>query len=64
MGGGSDLQRLSGGENCVLGPRRGSQVLFTNSLPGDDAAVLAPSSEEEPAPPRHRAGVASMACIA
>lgn len=23
MGGGSDLQRLSGGENCVLGPRRG-----------------------------------------
>ena len=26
-----------------------------------DAAVLAPSSGEEPAPPRHRAGVASMA---
>ncbi len=29
---------------------------------GDDAAVLAPSSGEERAPPRHRAGVASMAC--
>ena len=27
---------------------------------GDDAAVLAPSSGEEPASPRHRAGVASM----
>ena len=28
---------------------------------GDDAAALAPSSGEEPASPRHRAGVASMA---
>ena len=28
---------------------------------GDDAAVLARSSGEEPASPRHRAGVASMA---
>ena len=28
---------------------------------GDDAAALAPSSGEEPAPLRHRAGVASMA---
>ena len=28
---------------------------------GDDAAVLVPSSGEEPASPRHRAGVASMA---
>ena len=27
----------------------------------NDAAVLAPSSGEEPASPRHRAGVASMA---
>ena len=27
----------------------------------DDAAVLAPSSGEEPTPPRYRAGVASMA---
>ena len=31
------------------------------SFLGDDAAVLARSSSEEPAPPRHRAGVASMA---
>ena len=28
---------------------------------GDDAAMLAPSSGDEPASPRHRAGVASMA---
>ena len=28
---------------------------------GDDAAALAPSSSEDPAPPRYRAGVASMA---
>ena len=28
---------------------------------GDDAAALVPSSGEEPASPRHRAGVASMA---
>jgi len=34
---------------------------FTKSFPGDDAAVLARSSGEEPASPRHRAGVASMA---
>ena len=34
---------------------------FTKSFHGDDAAVLAPSSGEEPASPRHRAGVASMA---
>ena len=33
----------------------------TSALLGDDAAVLARSSGEEPAPPRHRAGVASMA---
>ena len=33
---------------------------FTKSFLGDDAAVLARSSGEEPAP-RHRAGVASMA---
>ena len=31
------------------------------SFRGDDAAALAPSSGEEPASPRHRAGVASMA---
>ena len=34
---------------------------FTTSFLGDDAAVLAPSSGEGPASPRHRAGVASMA---
>ena len=33
----------------------------TKSFLGDDAAVLAPSSGDEPASPRHRAGVASMA---
>ena len=33
----------------------------TKSFLGDDVAALAPSSGEEPAPPRHRAGVASMA---
>ena len=32
---------------------------FTKSSRCDDAAVLAPSSGEEPASPRHRAGVAS-----
>merc|ERR1712093_313441 len=34
---------------------------FTKSFLGDDAAVLARSSGEEPASPRHRAGIASMA---
>ena len=33
----------------------------TKSFLGDDAAVLARSSGVEPASPRHRAGVASMA---
>ena len=33
----------------------------SNSESGDDAAVLALLSYEEPASPRHRAGVASMA---
>ena len=33
----------------------------TKSFLGDDAVVLAPSSGEEPASPRHRASVASMA---
>ena len=33
----------------------------SKSFPGDDAAVLAQSSGGEPASPRHRAGVASMA---
>ena len=38
-----------------------TRKFFTKSYLGDDAAVLAPSSGEEPASPRHRAGVASMA---
>ena len=42
---------------CVGCTRR----FFTKSFLGDDVAVLARSSGEEPASPRHRAGVASMA---
>ena len=42
---------------CVGCPRQ----FFTKSFRGDDAADLARSSGEEPASPRHRAGVASMA---
>ena len=38
-----------------------TRQFFTKSFLGDDAAVLAPSSGEESASPRHRAGVASMA---
>ena len=38
-----------------------NQCVGCTSFLGDDAAVLARSSDEEPAPPRHRAGVASMA---
>ena len=38
-----------------------TRQFFTKSFLGDDAAVLAPSSGEEPAPLRHRAGGASMA---
>jgi hypothetical protein len=38
-----------------------TRQFFTKSFLGDDVAVLAPSSGEEPASPRHRAGVASMA---
>ena len=38
-----------------------TRQFFTKLFLGDDAAVLAPSSGEEPASPRHRAGVASMA---
>jgi len=34
---------------------------FTKSFLGDGVAVLALSRAEEPAPPRYRAGVASMA---
>ena len=35
--------------------------LFAKSFLGDDAAVLAPSSNEEPASPRHRADIMKMA---
>ena len=38
-----------------------TRQFFTKSFLGDDAAVLAPSSCEEPASPRYRAGVALMA---
>ena len=38
-----------------------TRQFFTKSFLGDDAADLAQSSGEEPASPRHRAGVASMA---
>ena len=38
-----------------------TRKFFTKSFLDDDAAVLARSSGEEPASPRHRAGVASMA---
>ena len=38
-----------------------TRLFFTKSFLGDEAAVLAQSSGEEPAPPRYRAGVASMA---
>ena len=38
-----------------------ARQFFTKSFLGDDPAVLARSSGEEPALPRHRAGVASMA---
>ena len=37
------------------------QFFASKSFLGDDAAVLAPPSADEPASPRHRAGVASMA---
>ena len=38
-----------------------TRQFFTKSFLGDDAAVLARSSGEEPASPRHRAGIASNA---
>ena len=38
-----------------------TRQFFTKSFLGDDAAVLARSSGDEPASPHHRAGVASMA---
>ena len=41
--------------------RTTDDLCFPKSFLGDDAAVLARSSGEEPTSPRHRAGVASMA---
>ena len=38
-----------------------ARQFFTKSFLGDDAAILARSSGEEPASPRHRAGAATMA---
>ena len=38
-----------------------TRQFFTKSFLGDDACVLVRSSGEDPASPRHRAGVASMA---
>ena len=38
-----------------------TRLFFTKSCLGDDVAALVPSSGEDPASPRHRAGVASMA---
>ena len=46
-----------GNNQCIGCTRR----FFTKSCLGDGVAVLAPSSGDEPASPRHRAGVASMA---
>ena len=48
---------LCGINQCIGCTRQ----FYTKSFLGDDAAVLARSSGEEPASPRHRAGVASMA---
>jgi hypothetical protein len=53
-------QKAEGKSLCGNQPVRRVQF-FTKSFLGDDAAVLARSSGEEPALPRHRAGVASMA---
>ena len=39
-----------------------TRQFFAKSFRGGDTAVLTPSSGEEPESPRHRAGVASMAC--
>ena len=55
-------QAEEGAGLCVNQPvRRVHRQFFTKSFLGDDAAVLAWSIGEEPASPRRRAGVASMA---
>ena len=46
---------------CVETSASGARQFFTKSFLGDGVAALAPSSGGEPASPRHRAGVASMA---
>ena len=48
---------------CINFDARPVEGPVWKSFLGDDAAALAPSSDEEPASPRHRAGVASMACV-
>ena len=45
----------------LCGNQPGTRQFFPKSFLGDDAAVLAWSVGEEPASPRRRAGVASMA---
>ena len=57
---------LKPGGRFVFEPQQWKSVWKSTSasgalLGGDDAAVLAPSSGDEPASPRHRAGAASMA---
>ena len=47
--------------NQCVGTVGYTRQFFTKSFLGDDAADLARSSGEEPASPRHRAGVASLA---
>ena len=53
----NDSGELSGNQPV----RRVHPTILHEVFLGDDAAVLARSSGEEPASPRHRAGVASMA---
>ena len=57
----STLRKQFRGHLCGNQPVRRVRYFFTKSFLGDDAAALAPSSGEEPASPRYRAGVASMA---
>ena len=57
--GGGVVKRCVEINQCVGCTRQ----FLTKSFLGDGAAVLAPSNDEEPATPRHRAGVASMAFL-
>ena len=59
-----DRVMIMGNGKCLCGNqpvRARTRQFFTKSFLGDGADWLAPSSGEEPAPARHRAGVASMA---